>query len=89
MSLQVYGGDKTREGTSLKKGFRKNKITGSNELVAYRADRGPEHFYPGMIIRATEANYQTKLKLSVDELDDKVRKDLDIMVHKNAKSDLW
>ncbi|CAD0095631.1 unnamed protein product [Aureobasidium mustum] len=77
-------GDKTREGASLKKRFRKNKITGSNELVAYRADRGPEHFYPGMIIRATEANYQTKLKLCVDELDDKVRKDLDIMVHKDG-----
>ncbi|KAG9835931.1 hypothetical protein KCU98_g4632, partial [Aureobasidium melanogenum] len=75
---------KTREGASIQKRFRKDKKTGHRELVACRADRGPEHFYPGVIIRATESHYQTNLKDSVNELDDKIRKDLDIMVHRDG-----
>ncbi|KAH0367347.1 hypothetical protein KCU65_g4651, partial [Aureobasidium melanogenum] len=76
--------DKTREGANIKKRFRKNRKTNIHELVAYRADRGLEHFYPGMIIRATAANYQTCMKDTVDELDDIYRKDLDVMVHKDG-----
>ncbi|KAK6000654.1 hypothetical protein QM012_003379 [Aureobasidium pullulans] len=78
------GCDKTREGAQVHKRFRKDEKTGHHELIAYRAGRGPEHFYPGMIIRATGANYQTNLKVSVDERDDRIRKDLDIMVHKDG-----
>ncbi|KAG9663218.1 hypothetical protein KCU95_g1010, partial [Aureobasidium melanogenum] len=76
--------DKTREGAPIQKRFRKDKETGYRELVAYRADRGPGHFYPGMIMRATESHYHTNLKNSVDQLDDIIRKDLDIMVHKDG-----
>ncbi|KAH0012186.1 hypothetical protein KCU78_g9793, partial [Aureobasidium melanogenum] len=75
---------KTREGAPVQRRFRKEKETGYRELVAYRADRGPGHFYPGMIIRATESHYHTSLKDHVDRLDDIYRKDLDIMVHKDG-----
>lgn len=80
----VTGWDTTREGACIQKRLRRDKQTGHRKLVAYCADRGPEHFYPGMIIRATKANSQTSLRLTVDELDDKVRKDLDIMVHRDG-----
>ncbi|KAG9596782.1 hypothetical protein KCU77_g4962, partial [Aureobasidium melanogenum] len=76
--------DKTREGAPIQKRFRKDKETGYRELIAYRADRDPQHFYPGMIIRAAESHYHTNLKDHVDQLDDTYRKDLDIMVHKDG-----
>ncbi|KAG9699923.1 hypothetical protein KCU95_g2204, partial [Aureobasidium melanogenum] len=82
--LVVGTKDKTREGAPIKKRFRRKKETGDDELVAYRADRGLEHFYPGMIIRATASNYQTSFRDTVDELDDIVRKNLDVMVHKDG-----